>query len=75
MTIRREKDTQGVREQTTGCRVEDIGLNGFAECLDVGPKACPYAMPFGYAFLCQHPKLEELIARTRQQKVSLSTGC
>ena len=39
------------------CRTLDIGLDGFAECPRVGPSACRYAVPFGYCFLCNHPRL------------------
>lgn len=61
-------DIEGSVEELKGCRVQNIGLHGFAECLDLGPKACPYAVPFGYAFLCQHPRLELLIERTEQER-------
>jgi hypothetical protein len=60
--------TTGVVMDIKGCRVQHIGLDGYAECLDVGPKACPYALPFGYAFLCKHPRLEAIIERTQQEK-------
>jgi len=39
------------------CRTLDLGIQGFAECLRQGPSGCQYAMPFGYAFLCSHPRL------------------
>jgi hypothetical protein len=39
------------------CRTLDLGIQGFAECLRQGPSRCKYALPFGYAFLCQHPRL------------------
>ena len=57
-------------EELKGCRVYNIGLDGFAECMDVGPKACPYALPFGYAFLCRHPRLDAIIERTRKEKAA-----
>ena len=63
------ESAEGVLEETTNCRVKDIGLDGFAECLDVGPKACPYALPFGYAFLCQHPRLATILGNTESQKM------
>jgi hypothetical protein len=58
--------SQSLTDEITGCRVQNIGLDGFAECMDVGPKACPYALPFGYAFLCQHPRLQKIIEQTQQ---------
>jgi hypothetical protein len=39
------------------CRTLDLGIQGFAECLRQGPSRCRYALPFGYAFLCSHPRL------------------
>ena len=38
-----------------GCRSMDLHVDGFAECLQVGPNSCRYAVPFGYAFLCRQP--------------------
>ncbi len=60
---------QGFSEEKIDCHVVNIGLDGFAECLDVGPKACPYALPFGYAFLCQHPQLAAMLEKTRKEKM------
>jgi hypothetical protein len=37
----------------------NLGLEGFRECLQVGPNACKYAVPFGYAFLCCHPEFQD----------------
>ncbi len=48
------------------CRAEAIGLSGFAECRCEGPNACAYALPFGYAFLCQHPRLNEILENSRK---------
>jgi len=63
-----DEGTEDALDGIKGCRVQQVGLDGFAECLDVGPKACPYSLPFGYAFLCQHPRLDAIIARTQQEK-------
>ena len=65
---------EGQSEDITGCRVQDIGLQGFAECMDAGPKACPYALPFGYAFLCQHPRLAAMIQNTQKEKLAGDEG-
>ncbi len=48
------------------CRADAIGLSGFAECSCEGPNACVYALPFGYAFLCQHPRLNEILENSRK---------
>ena len=48
------------------CYVSDVGLDGFAECQMSGPNSCPYAMPFGYGFLCRHPHVDEFIARNKK---------
>jgi hypothetical protein len=53
-------------DEITGCRAASMGAQGFGECLCEGPNACPYALPFGYAFLCQHPRVKEIIEHTKQ---------
>jgi hypothetical protein len=40
------------------CHTIELGLQGFRECPQVGPNACKYAVPFGYAFLCCHPQFQ-----------------
>ena len=63
----KSKDLQSLQD----CCVSDVGLDGFAECQITGPNQCPYAMPFGYSFLCKHPRVDEIIAqsKTRQAPV------
>lgn len=48
------------------CRVVEIGIDGFAECVQQGPARCDHALPFGYCFLCMHPRLTEIIENTKQ---------
>ena len=48
------------------CRVSDVGIPDFAECLQAGPSTCRYALPFGYCFLCKHPRLDLIIENTRK---------
>ena len=48
------------------CRVVEIGVEKFAECLQQGPNTCFHALPFGYCFLCQHPRLDEIIENTKK---------
>ena len=50
------------------CRAHAVGASGFAECQCDGPNACAYALPFGYAFLCQHPRLNEILEKTKKQR-------
>ena len=50
------------------CRVLDIGLEKFAECLKQGPATCAYAVPFGYCFLCRHPHLDQIIKNTKKSQ-------
>ncbi len=47
------------------CQVVDIGIDGFAECLQTGPNTCKYALPFGYCFLCRHPRVSVAIEKAR----------
>ena len=60
------KNSAGIRN----CCVSDIGLTGFAECQMAGPNQCPYAMPFGYSFLCQHPHLDRIVAQSKQKQAA-----
>ncbi len=52
------------------CRVLEIGIEDMAECLKQGPSTCSYALPFGYCFLCKHPRLDEIIANTKKSQIS-----
>ena len=49
------------------CRVVDIGVGNFGECLKAGPATCSHALPFGYCFLCMHPRVDEIIENTKNQ--------
>lgn len=40
------------------CHTLDLGIEGFSECPRIGPSPCRYALPFGYSFLCSHPRLQ-----------------
>ncbi len=61
---------RGNTTETTGdisrCRALDVGIKDFAECLCAGPNACQFALPFGYAFLCRHPRMSEILENTRK---------
>jgi hypothetical protein len=48
------------------CRVIEIGIDGFAECMQQGPESCSHALPFGYCFLCRHPRLTDIIENTKR---------
>jgi hypothetical protein len=47
------------------CRAISLEETTFAECLLEGPNSCSYALPFGYCFLCQHPRLSEIVENTK----------
>ena len=49
------------------CRVLDIGIGDFGECFKAGPATCSHALPFGYCFLCMHPRVSEIIENTKNQ--------
>lgn len=55
-------------EELKNCRVVDIGIDNFGECLQEGPSTCAYALPFGYCFLCGHPQVEEIIENTKKSE-------
>jgi hypothetical protein len=42
-----------------------------AECLKPGPCSCSYAVPFGYCFLCKHPRLNEILENTRKAQLAM----
>jgi hypothetical protein len=44
------------KSQPQVCRILDLGLDGFTECMRAGPNTCRYAIPFGYSFLCSYPQ-------------------
>jgi len=48
------------------CRVVEIGVANFAECVQQGPSTCSHALPFGYCFLCMHPDLDQIIENTKK---------
>ncbi len=56
------------------CRAATIGIEMFGECLCKGPNACEYALPFGYAFLCQHPRIREIIQRSEGTAREMTSG-
>jgi len=73
ITMKAEKRNSKSKDllKTKDCCVSDIGLVGFAECQISGPNQCPYAMPFGYSFLCSHPHVDKIIAKNKEiQKTS-----
>ena len=51
------------------CRVVEIGVGGFAECTKWGPVDCAHALPFGYCFLCLHPRVDEIIENSKKARL------
>jgi hypothetical protein len=49
------------------CQAIDIGIGNFAECLKAGPATCSHALPFGYCFLCMHPRVAAIVENTKKQ--------
>lgn len=64
MNTTSEENGFGTPENIEDCRAANLGEGSFGECLRGGPNQCKYALPFGYCFLCQHPRLEEIIRHT-----------
>jgi hypothetical protein len=48
------------------CRVVEIGLGDFAECTEWRAVHCSHSLPFGYCFLCMHPRVENMIENTKK---------
>ena len=65
----KSEDSERVVEEIAECRAVEVGIEDFAECLCLGPNACEYALPFGYAFLCKHPRMNEILENTRKAGV------
>jgi hypothetical protein len=61
----RTKSLRGIEN----CRVVDIGIGNIAECLQAGPATCSHALPFGYCFLCMHPRVDDIIENTKNQAI------
>jgi hypothetical protein len=52
------------------CRVVETGIGNFAECANWGPVECPHALPFGYCFLCMHPRIDDIVENTKKALVA-----
>jgi len=50
------------------CRVIETGIGDFAECAQWGPVNCAHALPFGYCFLCMHPRVDEIIENSKKKQ-------
>jgi len=61
-TKAKTKPSRGIEN----CRVVEIGVGNFAECVQQGPSTCSHALPFGYCFLCMNPRLDEIIENTKK---------
>ena len=70
MTKQTGKVKSKSRHGIENCRVFDIGVSQFAECLQAGPSTCSHALPFGYCFLCKHPRLDEIIENTKRARLA-----
>ena len=58
------------RRGIENCRAVEIGVGNFAECAQWGPVNCAHALPFGYCFLCMHPRVNEIIENTKKNPVT-----
>jgi hypothetical protein len=65
--------SKSVRE-IENCRVVEVGVAGFAECVQQGPASCSHALPFGYCFLCMHPRLDEIIENTKRAQQAVKAN-
>ncbi len=74
MITKDRENSEGALQEICDCRAADIGINSFAECQRGGPNSCEYALPFGYAFLCRHPRISEIIENTKKAKSAPVAG-
>lgn len=68
MMTKDNESAERIPQEISECRAVDVGVVNFAECLCEGPNACQYALPFGYAFLCRHPRIGEIIENTKKTR-------
>lgn len=66
MTNNAEATNSKIQMEIDDCRAGLCMAEGYAECLREGPNTCDYALPFGYCFLCHHPRLEEILEHTNE---------
>lgn len=66
MKIHTEDDEPRTGAGIEECRAAHRVAGVFAECLCSGPNTCEYSIPFGYCFLCKHPRLEEILEHTAE---------
>ena len=75
-TVKAKTSVAGARTKSLrgleNCRVVEIGIDGFAECVQQGPAPCDHALPFGYCFLCMHPRLSEIIENTKKAQAAVN---
>ena len=48
------------------CKVKDVGLDSFVECLEVEPYDCSYAIFYGHAYYCQCPIRVYLVKKLKK---------
>jgi hypothetical protein len=60
-------------DSVKNCQVIELGIGDFAECAQWGPVTCEHAMPFGYTFLCMHPRVKDMIENTRKNLSAAKT--
>ena len=72
MTTKKTTISPSSMRGTEKCRVLDLGIGNFAECLKPGPSTCSYAVPFGYCFLCKHPQVNRMIENTKKAQPIVS---
>lgn len=70
MNQKMKKANENTADYTDKCRVIEIGIGDFAECAQWGTVSCEHAMPFGYSFLCMHPRVKVMIENTKKALVA-----
>jgi hypothetical protein len=53
-------------DSVDNCQVIEIGIGDFAECAQWKAVTCEHAMPFGYTYLCMHPRVKDVIENTKK---------
>lgn len=66
MTEKIKKANKKPLGKLANCRVIGTGIGDIAECTQWEAINCAHALPFGYCFLCMHPRVDEIIENTKQ---------
>jgi len=66
MTKQDRKRKTRLPDGLENCRVIEIGIADFAQCVQQGQPLCFHALPLGYVSLSMHPRVNEIIENSKR---------